>query len=122
IYPKLEKQLEAFHAERKETPVLTELNTYRGALHVHSYWSHDSEGTLARIIPAAKKTGIDFIFLTDHAHGNIDSFPRGYHGYYDGVLIESGTEKQGFCTWPLDSIIIDWRRPKDSIVKEVVSG
>lgn len=121
-YPGLEKQVNALQALRKEPASLTELNTYRGALHVHSYWSHDSEGTLATLIPAAKNAGIDFIFLTDHSHGSMDSFPRGYKGYYDGVLIEPGTEKQGFCTWPLDSALIDWKVDKDTIAKNIVSN
>lgn len=121
-YPAFEKQVNEFQRLRKASPALTTLNTYRGLLHAHSYWSHDSEGTLATIIPAAKSAGIDFIFLTDHPHGNTDSFPRGYRGYYDGVLIEPGSEKQGFCAWPLDSAIIDWREDKDSIAREVVSN
>jgi hypothetical protein len=90
-------------------------------LHVHSYWSHDSEGTLFDLIPAAKYAGIDFIFLTDHPRGNIDTLPRGYKGYYDGILIEPGSEKQGFDTWPLDTVIIDWEADKDTISKNIVS-
>lgn len=121
-YPRLQRQVNALEALRKSPPSLTNLHTYRGGLHIHSYWSHDSEGTLASIIPAAKNAGIDFLFLTDHAHGNIDSFPRGYKGYYDGVLVEPGTERQGFCTWPLDSTVIDWTVDKDTIVKNVVSS
>lgn len=121
-YPRLDRNLNAFHALRKEPPALTALNTYRGAMHAHSYWSHDSEGTLTSIIPAAKSTGIDFIFLTDHPHGNTDSIPRGYQGYYDGVLVEPGSEKQGFCTWPLDSTVIDWNEDKDTVVKKIVSN
>ena len=101
--------------------LITKLNTYRGVLHVHSYWSHDSEGTLSDLIPAAKYAGIDFIFLTDHPRGNIDTVPRGYKGYYDGVLIEPGSEKQGFDTWPLDTAIIDWDEDKDTISKNIVS-
>jgi hypothetical protein len=121
-YPRLEKQVNALQSLRKEPASLTELNTYRAALHVHSFWSHDSEGTLSSIIPAAKAAGIDFIFLTDHSHGNIDSFPRGYQGNYDGVWIEPGSEKQGFCTWPLDTTVIDWTVDKDTVVKNIVSN
>ncbi|MFA5817229.1 MAG: hypothetical protein WC865_16610 [Bacteroidales bacterium] len=120
-YPKLEKQVNEFQKLRKEPASLTKLNTYRGVLHVHSYWSHDSEGTLYDIIPAAINAGIEFVFLTDHPRGNIDTIPRGYKGYYDGVLIEPGSEKQGFDTWPLDSVIIDWNLDKDTIAKNIVS-
>ncbi|MBZ5857297.1 CehA/McbA family metallohydrolase domain-containing protein [Flavihumibacter profundi] len=121
-YPRFDKQVKAFQDRRKEPEALTALHTYRGALHAHSYWSHDSRGRLSDIIPAAKKAGIDFIFLTDHAHGDKDTIPRGYHGYYDGVLIEPGTEREGYCTWPLDSAVIDWTVKKDTVVKNVVTN
>jgi len=120
-YPRLEKEVNAFQKLRKEPVVFTKLNTYRGVLHVHSYLSHDSKGTLNDIIPAAKSDGIDFIFLTDHPRGNIDTIPKGYKGFYDGVLIEPGSEKQGFDCWPLDSTIIDWRVDKDTIAKNIVA-
>jgi len=121
-YPKLEKQVTEFRKLRKEPANLTKLIVYRGVLHAHSYWSHDSKGTLNDLIPAAKNTGLEFIFLTDHPHGNIDTIPRGYNGNYDGILIEPGSEKQGFDCWPLDSMLIDWKENKDSIAKKVVSG
>lgn len=120
-YPELEKQVNEFQNLRKEPGPMIKLNTYRGVLHVHSYLSHDSKGTLNDIITAAKNDNIDFIFLTDHPRSNIDSFPHGYKGYFEGVLIEPGSEKQGFDTWPLDSAIIDWKVDKDTIVKNIVS-
>ena len=121
-YPRLEKQVIELSGLRKEPPVLISFNTYRGVMHAHSYWSHDSEGTLYDIIPAAKNTGIEFVFLTDHPHGNIDTIPRGYKGYYDEVLIEPGSERQGFDAWPLDSVIIDWNIDRDTIAKKLVSA
>ena len=121
-YPAFEKEVRSFQGLQKEPPALTSLTTYRGVMHAHSYWSHDSEGTLTRIIPAARNAGIDFIFLTDHPHGNTDSIPRVYHGYYDGVLIAPGSEKQGLCTWPLDTLVIDWTVPKDTVVKNIVTN
>ncbi len=121
-YPRITKEIAAFEKLRKESVPVTSLNTYQGVMHVHSFWSHDSEGTLFDIIPAAKSNNIDFIFLTDHPHGNSDTLPRGYHGWYDGVLIEAGSEKQGFDTWPLRSTVIDWRRNKDTIAGEIVQN
>ncbi len=121
-YPGYEKEVLELAKLRKEPANQINLNTYRGVMHVHSYLSHDSRGTIDDIIPAAKKDGIDFIFLTDHPNGDIDTLPKGYRGYYDGVLIEPGTEKQGFCTWPLGPTIIDWKLNKDSIAKNIVSN
>ena len=88
---------------------------YRGELHLHSSWSHDSKGTISDLVAAAKLRNINFLFLTDHPHGNRDTFPRGYKGLYDGVLVEPGSEKQGFDAWPLkDSTIVDWKIDKDN--------
>lgn len=120
-YPRLEREVNEFQKLHKEPATVTSLNTYRGLMHAHSYLSHDSEGTLNDIIPAAKNNGIDFVFLTDHPRGNIDTLPKGYKGFYDGVLIEPGSEKQGFDCWPLDSTIINWKTDKDSIAKNIVS-
>ncbi len=89
-------------------------------MHVHSYLSHDSEGTLNDLVSAAKSDGIDFIFLTDHPRYQLDTFPRGYQGNFDGVLIEPGSEKHGYVCWPLDSMIIDLKTDPDTIAKNVV--
>jgi len=121
-YPRMEKQVNKFQKLRKEPAILTNFHTYRGVMHAHSYLSHDSKGTLNDIIPAAKADGIDFIFLTDHPKYDQDTIPKGYHGNYDGVLIESGSEKQGFDCWPLDSSIIDWKLPKDTVAKKIVAS
>lgn len=120
-YPRLERAVNEFQRLHKEPATVTSLNTYRGVMHAHSYLSHDSEGTLHDIIPAAKNNGIDFVFLTDHPRGNSDTLPKGYKGFYDGVLIEPGSEKQGFDCWPLDSTIINWKTDKDSIARNIVS-
>ena len=121
-YPELKSQIEAFASKKIECPPVTDLKVFRGELHLHSYWSHDSRGTISDLVSAAKLRNINFLFLTDHPHGKLDSFPRGYKGIYDGVLIEPGSEMQGFDTWPLDSSsVIDWRVKKDTVVKQVVS-
>jgi hypothetical protein len=120
-YPRYEKEVAELAKLRKEPFSKINLATFRGAMHVHSYLSHDSRGTLVDLVSAAKKGGIDFIFLTDHPRGELDTLPKGFHGFHDGVLIEPGTEKQGFCVWPLGPAIIDWKLQKDSIAKQVTS-
>lgn len=120
-YPRFQKQVDDFQLKKKECPVVTNLKIYRGVLHLHSYWSHDSRGTIYELVAAAKLRNINFIFLSDHPHGNLDSFPRGYKGLYDGVLVEPGSEKQDFVSWPLDTTVIDWKINKDSVSKQIVS-
>lgn len=62
---------------------------YAGAIHVHSTYS-DGGGTVADIVRAGQRTGLDFVVLTDH-----DTLqPRfdGHHGYHDGLLLIVGEE------------------------------
>lgn len=119
-YPRMQKEVEAFSQKRKECPPVSDLKIYRGVLHLHSWWSHDSKGTIQELTAAAKLRNINFIFLTDHPHGIQDTFPRGYKGMYDGILVEPGSEKQGFDAWPLDTCVIDWKGSRDTVAKEIV--
>jgi hypothetical protein len=121
-YPRNQEQLEAFQLKKKDCTPVTDQKIFRGVLHLHSYWSHDSKGTIHELVSAAKKRNIDFVFLTDHPHGNQDTFPRGYKGMYDGVLVEPGSEKQGFDAWPFKPGVIDWKVNRDTVAKNIVTN
>lgn len=120
-YPKLEKQRTNLWKEYKKPDAIIDLKEYKGILHAHTYWSHDSRGTIEEILPAAKRAKLDFLFFSDHPHGKLDTFPRSYHGIYDGIIIEPGTESSdGLMVCPMDSIVLDWSKGQDSIIKQVV--
>ena len=121
-YPKLEKERIELHAKYKKPVNYLKQTDYKGVLHAHSYWSHDSRGVLKEILPAAKKAELDFIFLSDHARYQLDSFPRAYHGIYENVIIESGTEKSGLMVSPMKSVTLNWDQPKDSLIKQVTQS
>ncbi len=121
-YPSLDRKVAEFQKLRKETTGYEGKNIYQGHFHLHSYWSHDSEALLEDIIPAAQKHQVDFLFLSDHPRGASDHFPRGYQGYYDGVLIEPGSERKGLNVWPLRPDTLNWHMDADSIVKYVVEN
>jgi len=122
-YPRLEKQRAGIWAKYQEPEKIVELNEYKGILHAHTYWSHDSRGSIEEILPAAKQAKLDFLFFSDHPHGELDSFPRSYHGSYDGILIEPGTESSdGLMVCPMDSVVLDWGKGQDSIIKQVVDA
>lgn len=121
-YPKLEKERNELHTKYKKPYNYLNKTDYKGVLHAHSYWSHDSRGILIEILPAAKKAALDFIFLSDHARSQLDTFPRAYHGVYDNVIIESGTEKSGLMVSPMRSVTLNWEQPKDSLIKGVVNS
>jgi len=122
-YPRLEKQRAGIWAKYREPENIFELNEYKGILHAHTYWSHDSRGSIEEILPAAKQAELDFLFFSDHPHGELDSFPRSYHGSYDGIIIEPGTESSdGLMVCPMDSVVLDWEKGQNSIIKQVVDA
>ena len=121
-YPALEEERVSFQGLYMPPTGLTDIPAYQGVLHSHTYWSHDSRGTLEEILPAAKKAGLEFIFLSDHKRNQLDTFPRSIHGMYDGVLIVPGTESNNIMVNPLASIIIDWDKGLESTMRDVVTN
>jgi len=121
VYPKLEKERAEIQNKYKKPVNFINQTDFKGVLHAHSYWSHDSRGILKEILPAAKKAKLDFLFLSDHPHAKLDSFPRGYNGVYDGLIIEPGTEtSNGFMATPMDTVVLDWSKPKEQVIKKIV--
>ena len=122
-YPRLEKQRAEIWLKYQKPEKIIELKEYKGILHAHTSWSHDSRGTIEEILPAAKQAKLDFLFFSDHPHGELDTFPRSLHGVYDGIIIESGTESSnGLMVCPMDSVVLDWSKGQDTIIKQVVDG
>lgn len=122
-YPKLEKEIKAFRLKYKKPKQYIDLQSHKGVIHSHSYWSHDSRGLLPEILAAAKKAELEFIFLSDHPHGKLDVYPRGFHGNFDGVIIESGTEySSGYMVNPFDSVVLDWNKGETQIIHDIVAN
>ncbi|HVE39298.1 MAG TPA: PHP domain-containing protein [Planctomycetota bacterium] len=70
------------------------LREFRGIIHCHSLFSHDSKGTYEEILAAAKAAKIDFICMTDHPPKDDKGRPlrEGWTGIHDGVLFIQGAE------------------------------
>ncbi len=66
---------------------------YVGNLHIHSLYS-DGTGSVREIAQSAKRVGLDFIILNDHAHMT-DSLHLEEEGYYDDLLVLLGLEIGG---------------------------
>jgi hypothetical protein len=62
----------------------------RGVIHVHSYLSHDSQGTPEEIIRAARQAKLHFLAMTDHDTSSI--FTEGMQGWYEDILVLRGME------------------------------
>ncbi len=119
-YPTLEKERKELRAAYQKPANYIKIPSIKGVLHAHTYWSHDSRGTLPEILDGAKQAGIRFMFNADHKRHQLDTFPRGYHGVYDGIIIESGTEhSSGLMVTPMDTMVIDWGYPESAIMKDI---
>jgi hypothetical protein len=70
------------------------LRDFRGIIHCHSKYSHDSQGTYEEILAAAKAAKVDFICMTDHPPSDDKGRPlrEGWTGVHDGVLFIQGAE------------------------------
>jgi hypothetical protein len=73
------------------------LRDFRGIIHCHSKYSHDSKGTYEEILAAAKAAKVDFICITDHPPKDDAglSLREGWSGLRDGVLFIQGHELAG---------------------------
>ncbi len=97
--------LNALRDERQEMAVpKSEFQDYRAQVHVHTHFSHDSEGSIEEILKAAKACDTQVILFTDHPSADHDFFLEGYKGVRDGVLLIPGAEKDGFLLFPRSSI------------------
>ncbi len=120
VYPRMEREIQAIRALYQEPAKQVPLESFQGALHAHTYWSHDSRAVLEEIVPAAKAAKVEFIFFSDHKRDNLDSFPRSYHGMYEGILFEAGTESNNLMITPLKETVLDWNLGQDQVIQQVV--
>lgn len=126
------RQKEILEIQNKKVSALPLLNLYRdfkGAIHVHTYLSHDSQGEIKDIVGVARHNKIDFVILTDHNNRKV--FEEQPKGFINGVLIIGGVEiikdktdvlavapknfiEKGALDWP--EIIAELRRQKSFII------
>lgn len=106
-----EKQLKQTRAavrllnqDRQPVELKSEYTDYRALLHVHSFLSHDSNGSVEEIVAAARKVGVKVILFTDHPSPEYDFMKDGHSGLNNGVLLIPGAEKGGLLNYPLASI------------------
>src|SRR5947209_1871805 len=100
---KLEAVHQAIRALRSEwrwLPRRGPYREYRANLHVHSALSHDSRGTIAEIVAAARQVGTRVVMFTEHPSERYDYFTAGHRGMKDGVLMIPGAETEGFLVFP----------------------
>ncbi|MFV2070738.1 MAG: hypothetical protein ACC645_27530 [Pirellulales bacterium] len=72
----------------------------RGTFHMHSHLSHDSRGTIAEIVQAARATGTRIVGFTEHPSRQVDVIRENVAGWHDGIYFLAGTENRGELFWP----------------------
>jgi hypothetical protein len=104
-------RLEAVHkavadlrAQRRKLDRAGPYREYRANLHVHSGLSHDSRGTLAEIVAAARACGTSVVMFTEHPGEHFDYYEDGHRGVKDGVQLIPGAETGGFLVFPTRSL------------------
>jgi hypothetical protein len=91
-FPREEAAWKAIRAERQRVPDQAGWNEYRGILHSHSKYSHDSEVPFEEILRVLKTTGLEFICLSDHPIQGRADFDLQWRGIHDGKLFIPGFE------------------------------
>jgi hypothetical protein len=101
-FPRQEAAWKELRGQREAVGLDDGWKDYRGVLHTHSHFSHDSEVPFERILASAKEVGVEFLFLTDHCVNTKADFSLQWQGLHDGVHFGRGFEmKAGFMAWNL---------------------
>jgi hypothetical protein len=76
----------------QRTAIVGDFVDYKGAMHVHSSLGGHSSGTFEEIIAAAKSNRLDFVVMTEHPSGNVNTAQMTLQGSHGGVLFVNGNE------------------------------
>ena len=94
-------------AQRQRVAYTAGWNEYRGILHSHSHFSHDSEVSFEEILRALDVARLDFICLSDHPVDGRADFDWQWRGIHDGKLFIPGFEmKEGMMPFGVASGVV----------------
>lgn len=65
---------------------------YKGVMHVHSHLGGHSSGTFEDILRAAHTNQLNFVVMTEHTPGNLNTAAATLKGMHDGILFINGNE------------------------------
>lgn len=105
----------------KETGGWTE---YRGILHSHSKFSHDSEVPFETILKAMQIDRLDFICMSDHTIDGLGNFDWQWRGLHDGKLFIPGFEmKEGMMPFGVRSgVVVRMDTPSPELAKQIATN
>ncbi len=120
-FPRTEAAWQALRAERQ--PVTNRLGwtEYRGILHSHSEFSHDSEVTFPEIHRAITAAGLDFICLSDHCVDGRADFNWQWRGLHQGKLFVPGFEmKDGIMPFGVAAGVVLSNRTDPAVLAQQI--
>lgn len=110
LFPKQVAAWEELRRQREDVTLDDGYTDVRGVCHSHSRFSHDSEMPFEKILEAAKKANIKFLFMSDHVINTKADFSWQWRGEHDGVFFFPGFEMgAGFLVWnlPQETVLSD---------------
>ena len=106
-FPREAAAWSALRAQRQPVAYTAGWNEYRGILHSHSHFSHDSEMAFPDILHALVLARLDFIALSDHAVEGRADFDWQWRGIHEGKLFIPGFElKEGMMPFGVASGVV----------------
>lgn len=105
----LSATIRQLNSQRTQTP--TNLNEYKGVVHVHSFLGGHSSGSFSAIITAAQANELNFVIMTEHTEKDFDTAAMTLQGVHGGVLFINGNETSAangdrLLTLPNDTSIV----------------
>ena len=123
-FPREAAAWQALRAQRQPVPALPGWNDYRGILHSHSKFSHDSEVPFEEILRVLKTTGIDFICMSDHPIEGRADFDLQWRGLREGKLFVPGFEmKEGIMPFGVaPGIVLSNQTDSATLTKQIAEN
>ena len=123
-FPREEAAWQAIRAQRQPVPNQAGLNDYRGILHSHSKYSHDSEVPFEEILRVLKSIRLDFICLSDHPIQGRADFDLQWRGLHDGKLFVPGFEmKEGIMAFGVTSgVVLSNQTDSATLARQIVEN
>ena len=123
-FPREEAAWQALREMRQPVTNHTGWTEYRGILHAHSKYSHDSTVSLEEILRVLQLTHIDFIALSDHPIQGRADFDLQWRGLRDGKLFIPGFEmKDGFMPFGVASgVVLSNQTDSATLAKQVAAN
>lgn len=123
-FPREEAAWQALRAQRQAVAYTAGWNEYRGILHSHSHFSHDSEMSFEDIHRALDVARLDFICLSDHAVEGRADFDWQWRGIHDGKLFIPGFElKEGMMPFGVASgVVLSNRADTAILARQIVTN